>query len=503
MKHLLFLLVFSGFLLPLYGQGTVQIGAGTTVRTTGGAYIVLENMHLVNHGTLQQAIGDGSIKFTGSSEVTLSGSGTTTIDSLLLAKGSNSNLNLQTNIGVVSKLNFQGGILNLGDNNIDLGTTGAVTGESESSRAFTMGSGYIQRTGMMNAPSAFNLGNLGAIISTAANMGTTTIRRGHAVQQVTPGTYSIQRYYDILPARNSALNATLRFQYFDADVIGLSEATLVLWRSAGSSWNNLGYNTRNTALNYVEKRNVQTFARMTLASACPAITAAIPDANAVNTGGAPNTVYLGYAASLTLSATVSGGTTPYTYRWTQISPSGTTITLGTKSTLSVSPATDTTYYLSVSDANGCSAPVASKSIHVVDVRCGAKLNLVTVCVLQNGTYFTQCLASSKVKGYLSAGGYLGACLPGSGSGGNNTGTLTVSVVPNPAPSYFTLIISSKSNEPVTIRVLDAAGRLIEVIQDVAPNRTINIGNSYRPGLYHAEVTQGKQRVVVKMIKGGF
>lgn len=500
MKQILFLLLTSGFLLPLYGQGTFQI-SGATVKTTGGAYIVLDNMHLVNNGNLQQASGDGSIKFTSSSEVNLSGSGTTTIDSLLLAKGSSSKLNLQTNIGVVSKLDFQGGILDLGNNNIDLGNTGVLTSESENSRTFTSGSGYIQQTNTLNAPSSLNPGNLGAVISTTANLGTTTIRRGHAVQQVAPGTYSIQRYYDIIPTNNATLNATLRFQYFDAELNGLPESSLSMWRGSGSSWTNIGVNTRDVTANFVEKRNVQSFGRMTLAAGC-SMTAAINDVWAVNPGGAEGTLYIGYGpTSLTLSATVSGGTTPYTYRWTQGSPGGTV--LGTKSTLTVSPTTLTTYYLSVSDAAGCSAPAASKTINVVDVRCGTKLSLVTVCILQKGSYFTQCVASSKVKGYLSAGGYLGACLPGAGSGGENTtGTLTVSVIPNPAPYYFTLLINSQSDEPVTVRVVDATGRLIEVLQDVAPNRSINIGANYRPGLYHAEVIQGNQRVVVKMIKSG-
>src|SRR5207253_1829511 len=118
---------------------------------------------------------------------------------LLLAKTGFATFNLQSNLSVVTKVNFSGGLLNLNNNILDLGTTGIFTSESEISRAFTTGTGYIQATGILNNPSSANLGNLGAVITSTTNLGNTIIRRGHKPQTVSGTNNSIQRYYDIIP----------------------------------------------------------------------------------------------------------------------------------------------------------------------------------------------------------------------------------------------------------------------------------------------------------------
>ena len=153
-------------------------------------------------------------------------------------------------------------------NNIDLGATGAVNGESETSRLIGFAGGYIQIINTLNAPSSANPGNLGAIITSPQNLGSTTIRRGEQSQANGGGAgSSILRYYDISPATNSGLNATLRFSYFNAELNGLDENTLVLWRSPDNiSWSNQGFTTRNTITNYVEKTGIDAFSRWTLSA---------------------------------------------------------------------------------------------------------------------------------------------------------------------------------------------------------------------------------------------
>lgn len=80
------------------------------------------------------------------------------------------------------------------------------------------------------------------------------------------------------------------------------------------------------------------------------------------------------------------------------------------------------------------------------------------------------------------------------------GALAVQALPNPAASYFTLVVQGSGT--ATIRVTDAAGRLVESRQGVAANATLQVGHSYQPGVYYAEVVQGKERVVVKLVKRG-
>jgi hypothetical protein len=46
------------------------------------------------------------------------------------------------------------------------------------------------------------------------------------------------------------------------------------------------------------------------------------------------------------------------------------------------------------------------------------------------------------------------------------------------------------------------GRLVEQRTDVAANSTLQLGNGYHPGVYFAQVIQGKDIVILKLIKEG-
>jgi len=80
------------------------------------------------------------------------------------------------------------------------------------------------------------------------------------------------------------------------------------------------------------------------------------------------------------------------------------------------------------------------------------------------------------------------------------GTLKVKVMPNPSGSHFTLLISSQSNDKVNVRIVDFMGRIIEVKPNIIPNGTVVVGSSFLPGTYIAEVIQGKEKAVLKLIK---
>jgi uncharacterized delta-60 repeat protein len=78
--------------------------------------------------------------------------------------------------------------------------------------------------------------------------------------------------------------------------------------------------------------------------------------------------------------------------------------------------------------------------------------------------------------------------------------LHVTAQPNPSPTYFTLAVQGSSSSTSIIRVTDAAGRQIETKAGVAANTTLQLGHNYRPGIYYAEIIQGKERVVVRLVK---
>ena len=84
--------------------------------------------------------------------------------------------------------------------------------------------------------------------------------------------------------------------------------------------------------------------------------------------------------------------------------------------------------------------------------------------------------------------------------GNVMASLQAKAFPNPSHGYFTLLVQGKNNEPVSIRVSDIMGRLVEVRKGLPANGTLTLGASYRPGVYIAEVLQGKEKVLLKLIK---
>lgn len=218
------------------------------------------------------AAGSSAIRFTGNVTSHILGSNLPFFDILEVEKTGGAQLLLQRGINIRTAINFSSGLFNLNGNTIFLTTNATLIGESPASY-ITGTSGYVEGSLVLNAPVTQNPGNLGAVISSAQNLGLVIVRRGHQSQTNAGGTgNSILRYYDISSANNTALNATLRFNYLDAELNGLSENTLVLWKSTGSNqWTNEGFTTRDAALNYVEKTGIPSFSRWTLSSANSAL----------------------------------------------------------------------------------------------------------------------------------------------------------------------------------------------------------------------------------------
>lgn len=126
-------------------------------------------------------------------------------------------------------------------------------------------SGTITTTRNLPALTSENVGGLGAIISTALGMGSTTITRGHAPQG---SNSSITRYYDISPAVNLGLLATLVFTYNDNEMNGNTESDLKLFRSTneGVNWEKQALSTVNTTDNTITQTLISSFSRWTAAN---------------------------------------------------------------------------------------------------------------------------------------------------------------------------------------------------------------------------------------------
>jgi hypothetical protein len=506
MKNVLLVLFVLSQTKAVIAQPGLRVKAGASIKAVNGAFVVLNNTSLVNDGSIQQTVNSSTFKFTGTTVDTIKGNGNFTFDKLQIAKNNGSWIVLNSNIQVINQVTFTSGLLDLGNNTVDLESTGVLVGETESSRAMGAGSGYLQATATLNTPNASNPGNLGAIITSANNLGSTVIRRGHTIQTGINGSgTSIRRYFDIQPTVNSSLNATLRLSYFNAELSNISEATLALWRRTGTAWANLSSTSQDTITNYVEKKAVQNFDRMTLAAGCPPINLSIPDVYAVNPGGSANTLYIGYGTtSLTLLAQKSGGTAPYTYKWTIGSAGGAAASLDSFLTVNPTAQGSYTYYLTVNDVYGCKTAVVSKTITVRDIRCGKKLDMVTVCQNQNGTYSTACVSSTKVPSLLSSGSYLDSCqiTPPAITQREtiSNGEFVINAFPNPSSNYFTLTTHSSKQQPLTITITNSLGQVIEKRNEENANGHLNLGYNYRPGIYIIEVIQGNQVRALKVVK---
>jgi len=103
------------------------------------------------------------------------------------------------------------------------------------------GNGTISETQVLATPSAVNVGNLGAVITSSADLGSTVVKRGFAADSVN-NALSISRWYIITPTTNTGLNATLVFNYDESELNGLSEEHLSLYNSAdtGKTWDERG-----------------------------------------------------------------------------------------------------------------------------------------------------------------------------------------------------------------------------------------------------------------------
>ncbi len=224
----------------------------------------------------------------------------------------------------------------------------------------------------------------------------------------------------------------------------------------------------------------------------------IPDAYVLPSGVLPNTVYIGYspASTITLTAVVDGGTPDYSFIWT----SGSTI-----STTTVSPVINTVYSVTITDENGCQA-MASKTVNVIDIRGGNKLDKVTICHNSNSLV----VAGNSISSHLAHGDMLGDCQQQVASRGNMQenleeelvdAKLTVQAMPNPSSNYFTIFVNgTSSKEMINMKVTDVMGRAIEQRQYLRAGQALNIGNNFKAGIYFVEISQGKEKVTLKLVK---
>lgn len=78
--------------------------------------------------------------------------------------------------------------------------------------------------------------------------------------------------------------------------------------------------------------------------------------------------------------------------------------------------------------------------------------------------------------------------------------MEVTAYPNPSAGDFNLLVTSSSDEKITVRILDVTGTVKQVHIISNKTKTLKVGADLPAGMYMAEVTQGTDKKVVKLVK---
>lgn len=192
-----------------------------------------------------------NITYLGSTEVTTGfeiPSSASVLNNLTVTNSGN--IKMGGNATINGTLSITAGDLDLNGSNIV--TLAGTSTLSESAGNTVINSdnantGYVTATRTLNAPAiGTNIAGLGAYIGSAANLGSTEIRRYPVYRDLaaSPFTSSIARIYRIVPTSNATNPTSLRFDYDDSELNGLIEAPLGLYRATvdniDGTWNLAG-----------------------------------------------------------------------------------------------------------------------------------------------------------------------------------------------------------------------------------------------------------------------
>jgi lipopolysaccharide export system protein LptA len=195
-------------------SGNVTLGSGTSFLAGSGTQTV--NGDWSNAGTITPST--GTFVFSGSSNQSIAGAATSSFYNLTNSNTS-TGITLNANIGVSNTLNMNGATadIDLNGYNIDLSSTGTLTGESNSDR-IKGATGTISTVRALNNITALDVAGLGLEITTASDLGTATLSRGHTPQDGILDHTGIRRYYSLSYTVGGNKNGTLVMNYFENEL---------------------------------------------------------------------------------------------------------------------------------------------------------------------------------------------------------------------------------------------------------------------------------------------
>jgi hypothetical protein len=239
---------------------SVTVNAGGAFNLSTFKLSLTASNPISNSGTFN--LSTGAVEYNGTSAQSISTTGIT-YNKLII--NNSAGTSLPAAVTVNDTLSVILGDLDLNGQILTIAPAGYLT--ETPGNTVNGASGYITTTRTINAPSSINAGGLGAVLTTAVNLGSTEIRRGHAVQSGLNGNTSFLRYFDITPSTNTGLNATLVYKYDDSELNGKVESASVLFKStnSGTNWTSQG-GTVNTSSNTITLTGISSFSRWSASS---------------------------------------------------------------------------------------------------------------------------------------------------------------------------------------------------------------------------------------------
>jgi len=269
MKILLLFLILS---FTAISQGSFIVNdTNLKVVTTSSVKIVLNDYNYLNQATSLISVG-GDWNFVGSINQNIIG--INQFESLTINKTSGEVL-LDNDIKVTGNITMTNGDINLNGKILDLGTTGSIINETNINKIYsTSTASYVKVIRTIGSSTTINPGNIGLSLVTTSALGSTEIRRRNEIVDVGSSNMSINRVYSVFPSTNNgSLNATLNVNYFNSELNGLNENSLVTYRrpSSSSPWINKGGTNVQTTLvgggtGIIQNLNWMEFSEVTLAT---------------------------------------------------------------------------------------------------------------------------------------------------------------------------------------------------------------------------------------------
>ncbi len=270
----------QGIQLNSGARFTINSGTTFTLIGTTSDIINSSSSYLVNQGTIlleddfsnsgTYTSTTGIMKFNGGTQQEIRGTGSPTFFNIEVNNSSTGVLLLQP-ITVSNTLTLTSGNLDVNGFNINLSASGSQISGETNSRRIKGTSGEVIVTRTLSASTTYsNIAGMGISITTGATSpGNTTIKMGHTPQSGA-GNTGIEKYFDISPATNSGLDATLSFYYFDNQLNGQSSnSNMGLWRStdAGSTWTDEGGTWNDNGNNdFVQLSGINAFSKWTVSN---------------------------------------------------------------------------------------------------------------------------------------------------------------------------------------------------------------------------------------------